>query len=451
MISIIIRTKNEERWITQCLKQIKKQTFKDFEIILVDNQSLDKTVERAKNEFPEIKFVEIEDFKPGLAINEGIRASSGEYIAILSAHCVPVDEFWLENLYKNILDKDVAGAYGRQVPMKNSSPIDKRDLAVVFGRDKRTQKKDYFFHNANSIIRKDVWEKFPFDENVTNIEDRVWGKEVIESGYEIIYEPEASVIHHHGIHQNNNTNRVSNVVRIMEAMSLNDSYTDHNIINPDKLEIVVVIPIKENSFKEDYQLKLLEKTIHSAKSAKLVNKIIVATDSEHLRSFALNLGAEAPFLRPKELSDSSVRVDEVLKYSLEELESASYFPDIVIPMEISMPFRPKGLIDNLVKNLIDQGVDTMVPGYAEYKIGWRKKDDEYVRLDEFEIQRKDREPIHIALLGLGYATYPECIRSKQRIGNKVGIFEIDANWAKIEVRSNSDYSSNDELLFNLLS
>ena len=46
-ISIIIRTKNEERWILKCLDQIKKQTFKGYEIILVDNNSTDKTVEKA--------------------------------------------------------------------------------------------------------------------------------------------------------------------------------------------------------------------------------------------------------------------------------------------------------------------------------------------------------------------------------------------------------------------
>ena len=46
-ISIIIRTKNEERWILKCLEQIKKQTFKEYEIILVDNNSTDKTVEKA--------------------------------------------------------------------------------------------------------------------------------------------------------------------------------------------------------------------------------------------------------------------------------------------------------------------------------------------------------------------------------------------------------------------
>ena len=45
LISIIIRTKNEERWIGLCIEQIKKQSYKNYEIILVDSISKDKTVD----------------------------------------------------------------------------------------------------------------------------------------------------------------------------------------------------------------------------------------------------------------------------------------------------------------------------------------------------------------------------------------------------------------------
>ena len=48
LISIIIRTKNEERWIGLCIERIKKQSYKNYEIILVDSFSEDKTVEKAK-------------------------------------------------------------------------------------------------------------------------------------------------------------------------------------------------------------------------------------------------------------------------------------------------------------------------------------------------------------------------------------------------------------------
>ena len=44
-VSIIIRTKNEERWIADCLRAISTQEYDDFEIIVVDNESEDTTLE----------------------------------------------------------------------------------------------------------------------------------------------------------------------------------------------------------------------------------------------------------------------------------------------------------------------------------------------------------------------------------------------------------------------
>ena len=90
------------------------------------------------------------------------------------------------------MKRKVIGVYGRQEPMSYSKPEDKRDLLLVFYLDK-IQIKDNFFHNANSIIRKDLWKKIPFDSKTTNIEDRIWGKKVLAKGFKIIYEPKASI------------------------------------------------------------------------------------------------------------------------------------------------------------------------------------------------------------------------------------------------------------------
>ena len=49
LVSIIVRIKNEEKWITSCLKAIFNQNYKNFEVIIVDNESADKTLEKLKN------------------------------------------------------------------------------------------------------------------------------------------------------------------------------------------------------------------------------------------------------------------------------------------------------------------------------------------------------------------------------------------------------------------
>ncbi len=76
-ISIIIRTKNEERWSTVCLKKIYLQTYKNFEIILVDNFSKDKTLIK-KKKFKLKKILKIKKILPKQALNLGIKHSNGE-------------------------------------------------------------------------------------------------------------------------------------------------------------------------------------------------------------------------------------------------------------------------------------------------------------------------------------------------------------------------------------
>ena len=172
-VSIIIRTKNEERWIEPCLQKIFRQKFRNFEVILVDNASRDKTVLKAKK-YP-VKVIKIKNFLPGKAINFGIKKSKGSIIVCLSAHCIPVDDYWLTKLVGNLKNSKIAGVYGRQKPLSYSSDFDKRDLLNLFGPDKKIQKKDTFFHNANSAFKKSLWKKIPFDEKTQHIEDRIWG------------------------------------------------------------------------------------------------------------------------------------------------------------------------------------------------------------------------------------------------------------------------------------
>ena len=76
------------------LKRINEQTYKKFEIIIVDNLSTDNTLKKAKN-FNLKKIVKIKNYLPGKAINEGIKVSNGELIVMLSSHCLPVKKNWL--------------------------------------------------------------------------------------------------------------------------------------------------------------------------------------------------------------------------------------------------------------------------------------------------------------------------------------------------------------------
>ena len=265
LVSIIIRVKNEEKWISSCLRAVFSQKYKNFEVILVDNNSRDNTLKQAKKF--KIKIIKIKKFYPGKAINVGIKKSNGSTIVCLSGHCIPTNENWLNNLIKNLNKSDIGGVYGRQEPLSFSSALDKRDLILTFGLDKKTQKKDYFFHNANSAFKRKVWEKFNFDEKLENLEDRVWGKKIIDAVYKIIYEPTASVFHYHGIHQNLNVERAENIVKIMQGLDTGQYFSKN--LNLEKLNICCIIPTKgEPIFSKEKSL--LEHTIIDAQSSTIL-------------------------------------------------------------------------------------------------------------------------------------------------------------------------------------
>lgn len=443
LISLILRTRNEERWIKSCLEKIASQTIQDIEVILVDNGSNDKTIQRAKAVMDGIKVVDIGQYLPGRALNEGIRNSSGEYIVCISSHCVPKHNNWLEIMLSNFNDDEkLAGVYGRQIPMHFTNSHDKRDLIVTFGLDKRVQKKDPFFHNANSMIPKKVWEQFPFDEDTTNIEDRIWAKEVLKAGYHIIYEPDAPVYHHHGIYQNRNEERLRNVIRIIGEDPEDSLSSLDNPLNEEHLEIAVIIPVREESRLDfDIQKQLLKMTVKQASSASFVDQVIVTTESKRLAELAKSYGADVPFLRPDSLSDEGIPVVDVLKFTLEHFENRGIFFDYLATMEITHPFRPKNIVELCIEHALKTGLECVLAGMPEYRPGWWLENDEYQRIDDFLKQRQEREPIHIGLPAICSVITPNLLRSGKRIGDRVGIVEITDPMAQIEIRSNKDFQS----------
>ena len=441
-VSIVIRTRDEERWITHCLQAVFKQKHEnfDFEVVLVDNESTDKTVEKAQ-QFPIAAVVTCTDYRPGKALNLGIRASTGEFIACLSGHCIPVNEHWLSNLLKNFYDEQgnrnhkVAGVYGRQEPMIFTSDADKRDLTLLFGLDRKVQQKDSFFHNANSMIRKEIWEQIPFDETLTNIEDRAWAQAVLARGYKIIYEPEASVYHHHGVHHDGNEERCAKVMRVLEHLGAPYSA---KAIDLEQLNIVAIIPVR-GEIQYLNGKPLLAYTIERALESQSIKRTIVSTDSPAIAKLAEDLGAEAPFIRDPAFSKPDVDILQVLRHSLEQIEGLKILPDVVVSMEITFPFRPEGLLDDMVTHLVRSGFDSVIAVKPENRAIWKERDSQIIQLDEGLIPRRFKDPTFLELRGLACATHPQFLRQGSLLGQKIGMYEVNNPYSHLEVRSEEDF------------
>jgi rhamnosyltransferase len=444
-VSIIIRTYNEEKWIAHCLGAIFSQDFDNFEVILVDNNSTDHTVEVAKR-YPISTIVKIDKFLPGKALNDGIRASTGNYIVCISAHCIPKDRHWLQNLYNNFDENErLAGVYGRQLPLSYTSDADKRDLLIAFGQDKKVQVKDYFFHNANSMLPRVIWDEFPFDEDATNIEDRIWGKMVIEAGYEIVYEPNASVYHYHGLHQHgNSSDRAKGIATILDKLDAESIGDLPESLKPENIGVASILLVNGKIDKNSIEFKLLLNVVKELKLVSYINEIYIVAHDENI---AILSGAQWIDRNKSTFTADDINVEKLLSLSLKEIESKGSFPGVVLYVNHHYPFRPVNLFDKLIAELQYIGLSAVFPCFIDYGHYWKKDTKgSFFQIDSSMDSRTNREPIMRALYGLGCATSSAEIRKGTITGDDVGIVAID----NYQFTLNSRETGSQEIIKKLL-
>lgn len=99
--------------------------------------------------------------------------------------------------------------------------------------------------------------------------------------------------------------------------------------------------------------------IEALKKSKLVNRIIVDTDSEEIAEVGKKYGAEIPFLRPKELAQDSTPHVPVLKNSLETLKKIDgYWPDAVALVQPTSPLVQASHVDDTLNLLLSENLDS---------------------------------------------------------------------------------------------
>jgi len=197
-VSIIIRTFNEEARLPELLAALECQTLRDFEIVVVDSGSFDRTLEIARRQADRLFSINRHDFTFGYSLNVGIRGSSGRLVVIVSAHTVPVSEDWLERITAPFTDPDVAMVYGRQQGRHESKFSECLDFERSFGPHPKTLRPpDCLANNANSAVRREFWQQHPFDESLPGLEDAEWAQYWVDRNFKVVYEPAASIYHIH--------------------------------------------------------------------------------------------------------------------------------------------------------------------------------------------------------------------------------------------------------------
>lgn len=199
LASIIIRTLNEARHLGDLLQRISQQETDDldWEVIIVDSGSSDGTLEIARQHHCKILHIRREEFSFGRSLNIGCDAANGEYLVLISGHCVPVNSNWLQELCQPLIDTKVDYSYGRQLGGEDSFYSECRIFAKYFPEQSRIPQDGFYCNNANSALTKKAWQLCQFDEELTGLEDMELALRLTKQGSKIAYTSTAAVFHYH--------------------------------------------------------------------------------------------------------------------------------------------------------------------------------------------------------------------------------------------------------------
>ena len=209
-ISVIVVARNEARNVERCVGALKRQRGGEgLDVLLVDSSSDDGTPDLARQHGARVHTIRREDFHHSRTRNLGASLTRGETLVFLQGDAWPAHEGWLEELVSPLrADPTVACVYGRQTPKPECDPINRFRTGWNYG-DREVRKslaladelkhRLYFFSTANCAIRREIWEKYRFPEDVPIFEDTTFARRVIGDGGAILYNPRAEVQHSHNL------------------------------------------------------------------------------------------------------------------------------------------------------------------------------------------------------------------------------------------------------------
>jgi len=205
LVSVIIVNYNGKTYLEKCLESLMKINYKNYEVILVDNNSTDTSIEFVKNTYPSITIIKLND-NYGFAEpnNIGAKNAKGDYLLFLN-NDTEVNADFIGEMVK-VLKQDPKIAICQSLLLKSNGDVDSSgDFIDTLGRAYSSKnkvnevKKILSARGASMMVRKDsFWDLGGFDKKFfASFEDVDLGWRAWIWGYKIVLVPN-SIVYHKG-------------------------------------------------------------------------------------------------------------------------------------------------------------------------------------------------------------------------------------------------------------
>lgn len=193
-ITVLITVKNNAGTIKQCIESVLNQTYRNYDVMVIDAYSDDGTFEILKKFGKNIKLYQIRGWAPK-AYNWAIRRINSDFVAFTDGDCV-VDKNWLKELLKGFESEEILAVAGYCGTPKNV-----RGLQRIIGMELEDRFKHFskFIPRAptmNLCVRTKIFKKLKFNEKLRVAFETDFGYRLNEIG-KMAYNKKAIVYHYH--------------------------------------------------------------------------------------------------------------------------------------------------------------------------------------------------------------------------------------------------------------
>ncbi len=212
-VDVIIPVYKPDTSFFELLDKLERQSYEIHQIILMNTEEkyFEKLIYGTSfvDKYRNVKVYHLSkrEFDHGKTRHIGMEKSEADICLLMTQDAIPADEKLVERLVKALEQPDVICAYGRQLPNANCNPIEKYLRSFNYPESSRRKTledlpvlgiKTFFCSNVCCAYKREKYlELGGFVRHTIFNEDMIFASKVIRSGYTIVYEADAKVIHSH--------------------------------------------------------------------------------------------------------------------------------------------------------------------------------------------------------------------------------------------------------------
>ena len=194
---------------------------------------------------------------------------------------------------------------------------------------------------------------------------------------------------------------------------------------------------------------LIVHSIEYALNCSQIDEVVVSTDDDNIAKIARKAGARI-VNRPPELSTDSATTESAIHHFVNKFNKK---PDILVLLQPTSPYRPKGSLENAITHFTENGFDSLLSITPTHRFFWRVKNDqttfaEYDYLNRLHRQDLKQEDIRYMENGSLYIfTRRHFDKTGNRLGGKIGYVEWPEEYS-LEIDTPLDFDILEKLFLS---